>query len=109
MSATVILGIVTVVALASTVVVAGFFIAHARGERKAFTEFAEKALAHIKASSPQEAAEALAVEAYQEEALREQRLQFERDFRAPKSKPDSKPAILRDASGAEYEIIQGAD
>jgi hypothetical protein len=85
--------------------VAVAFALHVRSERKGFVELTKESLRHMAARTAKDAAEAKALEMYQEEAIREQRDAYE----ATKSDDKLRGVFSRDTHGSEYEVIAGID
>lgn len=85
-----------------------FFI-YARGERAAMQQLAEDGFRHLVAQDAKEAAEAKAMQLYQEEALREQQIEFDRHERELQSAPPPKtdPHVVTDEKGESWEVIAG--
>lgn len=109
MSAVSALCVVSMFSMSGFLVIAFLFARHAKEERENSLTFAKEAFAHIKADTPKDAAEAKAIEAYQAEALREHRIQFENDLGKPEREEPSRPSIVRAATGEEFEVIHGVD
>ena len=68
----------------------------------------EDALRHLAARDAKDAAEAKATILYQEEAMREQRLEFDRQERV-RDDPNTSSRVLTDEQGAAWEVIAGMD
>ena len=86
------------------------FFMFARGERAAMQTLAEDGFRHLAARDAKEAAEAKATQLYQQEALREQQIEFDRHERelmknAPAPKTD--PHVITDEKGESWEVIAG--
>jgi len=83
------------------------FFWNMREERKTLKEITENLMWHIGAKGPKEVAEAKAMEAYEEQALRQQQAQFERvEERIDNPQPRQR---IVDEQGHEYEVLAGMD
>lgn len=83
----------------------------ARGERAAVAHLLEEAFCHLAARDAKDAAEAKATLLYQQEAMREQRVDFDRQQQEMEKTTNPKPTtiVLRDELGEQWEVVAGMD
>jgi len=79
---------------------------HVRGERATMSALSEEAFRHIASKDAKDASEARALRDYQSEALREQRIEFERhEAGLNAGMPPAPRDVVRDEAGREYEVF----
>ena len=87
------------------------FFFHVRGERSAVTALAEEGFRHIAARGAKDAGEAKGTQLYQQEALREQQIEFdrqERELQDAQPQPTG-PQVIKDDRGESWEVLAGMD
>jgi type II secretory pathway component PulL len=93
-------------ALLPSLIFGGLLLWHVRGERATVSTLAEEAFRHIASRDARDAAEARALKDYQSEALREQRVEFERHEKELRTgEPPALRDVVRDDTGREYEVF----
>lgn len=102
--------VVAVAAVVPSIVFGIFMFFHTRGERSLVSTLAEDAFRHLAARDAKDAATAKATALYQEEAIREQKVEFDRHEKEIAKLGDIKqtdPNFVTGPDGKEWEILSG--
>lgn len=82
---------------------------HARGERRALQDISKEAMHALLARNPREAAEGRALENWEAEMVRQQKLAFDQHQRKPQTEEPRPVAKAVDAKGNVFEIVAGME
>jgi len=96
------------VAVTPTVIFGFLLYFHAKSERRATMALVTEAMRQLNSKNSMMASEAKATEMYQEEAIREQQVEFDKQKDAPPADPGG-ARILTNQHGETFEVIAGMD